>query len=36
MYVSCWKYQGEEADPLLEKEPLNYEFVKPQTRNYKS
>ena len=36
MYVACWKYQGEDADPLLEKEPLNYEFVKPQTRNYKS
>ena len=36
MYVSCWKYQGEDADPVLEKEPLNYEFVKPQARNYKS
>ena len=36
MYVSCWKYQGADAAPLLEKEPLNYQFVKPQTRNYKS
>lgn len=35
-YVSCWKYMGEGNDPELWKEPLNYEFVVRQTRNYKS
>ncbi len=35
MYVSCWEYQGEDKDPVMLKEPLNYEFVVPQTRNYK-
>ena len=35
MYVSCWEYQGEDKDPVMLKEDLNYEFVVPQTRNYK-
>lgn len=35
-YVSCWKYNGEEKEPTLLKEPLDYEFVTRQTRNYKS
>jgi len=35
MYVSCWEYKGEDKDPVMLKEPLNYEFVVPQTRNYK-
>ena len=35
-YVSCWKYQGEEQEPELIKEPLDYEFVQRQTRNYKA
>ncbi|MFA6884299.1 MAG: fumarate reductase/succinate dehydrogenase flavoprotein subunit [Paludibacteraceae bacterium] len=35
-YVSCWHYQGEDKDPELLKEELNYEFVQRQTRNYKS
>lgn len=35
MYVSCWEYQGEDKDPVLLKEDLNYQFVVPQTRNYK-
>ena len=35
MYVSCWEYQGDDKDPVMLKEPLNYEFVVPQTRNYK-
>jgi len=35
MYVACWKYAGEDAQPELIKEPLNYEFTKVQTRNYK-
>ena len=35
-YVSCWKYTGEDSEPELIKEDLNYQFVKIQTRNYKS
>jgi len=35
-YVSCWEYQGEDKDPVLLKEPLDYEFVVRQQRNYKS
>lgn len=35
MYVSCWEYQGEDKDPVMYKEDLNYQFVVPTTRNYK-
>jgi succinate dehydrogenase / fumarate reductase, flavoprotein subunit len=35
-YVSCWEYQGEGKAPELLKEPLNYEYIKVQTRNYKN
>jgi succinate dehydrogenase / fumarate reductase, flavoprotein subunit len=35
-YVACWKYTGEDSEPELIKEDLNYEFVKVQTRNYKA
>ena len=35
-YVSCWEYQGEDQDPVLLKEPLDYEFVVRQQRNYKN
>jgi len=35
-YVACWKYTGEDKEPELIKEPLNYEFTKVQTRNYKA
>ena len=35
-YVSCWKYTGEGNEPELLKEPLNYEFVQRQQRNYKA
>ncbi len=36
-YVSCWKYEGsDEKEPTLLKEPLHYEAIKVQTRNYKS
>lgn len=35
-YVACWKYTGEDSAPELIKEDLNYQFVKVQTRNYKS
>jgi len=35
-YASCWKYAGEESDPELIKEALDYEFIVRQQRNYKS
>lgn len=35
-YVSCWKYMGEDQEPELIKEPLDYEFVVRQQRNYKA
>ena len=35
-YVSCWEYQGEDQDPVLLKEPLDYEFVVRQQRIYKN
>ena len=36
-YVSCWDYAGSDAKaPSLIKEPLHYEAIKVQTRNYKS
>ena len=36
-YVACWEYQGDdEKAPVLYKEPLVYEAIKVQTRNYKS
>ncbi|MDR2362464.1 MAG: fumarate reductase/succinate dehydrogenase flavoprotein subunit [Prevotellaceae bacterium] len=35
MYVSAWEYKGPDAEPERHKETLNYEFVKPSTRNYK-
>ncbi|HBG40445.1 MAG TPA: fumarate reductase/succinate dehydrogenase flavoprotein subunit [Porphyromonadaceae bacterium] len=35
-YVSCWEYEGEDKDPAMYKEPLDYEFVVRQQRNYKS
>src|SRR5574344_1841310 len=34
MYVSAWEYKGDN-EPVLHKEDLNFEFVKPSTRNYK-
>mgnify|MGYP004456652733 FL=1 len=35
-YVSCWKYEGDDDKaPSLIKEPLHYEAIKVQTRNYK-
>ncbi len=37
MYVACWKYNGsDDVAPELLKEDLNYEYIKVQTRNYKS
>ena len=35
-YVGCWEYKGEDNEPELIKEPLEYEAIKVQTRNYKN
>ena len=36
-YVGCWEYQGDDDKaPVLYKEPLVYEAIKVQTRNYKN
>ena len=36
-YVGAWEYQGnDETAPVLVKEPLEYEIIKVQTRNYKN
>ena len=36
-YVGCWNYQKDDnTEPELLKEPLKYEAIKVQTRNYKS
>ena len=36
-YVGCWEYQGSDnVAPVLSKEPLEYEIIKVQTRNYKA
>ena len=36
-YVGCWEYQGsDDVAPVLSKEPLEYEIIKVQTRNYKT
>ncbi|MGL4805972.1 MAG: fumarate reductase/succinate dehydrogenase flavoprotein subunit [Bacteroidales bacterium] len=35
-YVSCWKYMGDDQDPELIKESLDYEFIVRQQRNYKA
>jgi succinate dehydrogenase / fumarate reductase flavoprotein subunit len=34
-YVSAWKFQGEDKEPLLEKEDLKFENVKLTQRSYK-
>ncbi|MFR9502926.1 MAG: fumarate reductase/succinate dehydrogenase flavoprotein subunit [Rikenellaceae bacterium] len=35
VYAAVWEYTGAESVPVLHKEPLNFEFVKPAQRNYK-
>jgi len=35
MYVACWEYTGEESEPIMHKEPLEYEEIKVAQRNYK-
>ncbi len=34
-FVSAWQYKGEDHDPELHKEPLEFDIVKPTTRSYK-
>ncbi|QFG24872.1 fumarate reductase/succinate dehydrogenase flavoprotein subunit [Actinomadura sp. WMMB 499] len=34
-YVAAWGWQGEGARPVLRKETLNFEYVKPTQRSYK-
>ena len=34
-YVSCWVYQGEDEEPVMYKEPLEYEHIVREQRNYK-
>ncbi len=35
-YAACWKWTGEDKEPELIKEPLDYEFIVRQQRNYKA
>jgi succinate dehydrogenase / fumarate reductase flavoprotein subunit len=35
MYVAAWEHNGEDKAPVLHKEPLIYENITVQTRNYK-
>jgi succinate dehydrogenase / fumarate reductase flavoprotein subunit len=35
-YVSCWQFTGEDKEPELVREPLDYEFESRQQRNYKN
>jgi succinate dehydrogenase / fumarate reductase flavoprotein subunit len=35
MHVAAWEFKGENAEPALHKEPLNFENVTVQVRNYK-
>ena len=34
-YVAVWEYQGEDKEPVLHKEPLTFETIHLQQRNYK-
>ena len=34
-YVGVWEYKGENQEPAMHIEPLNYEFIEVKTRNYK-
>ena len=34
-YVAAWEFQSSGAEPILHKEPLVFETVKPSTRSYK-
>ena len=34
-YVAAWQYSGQEGEPILHTEPLQFEYVKPTQRTYK-
>ncbi len=34
-FVAAWEYKGEKKSPVLHKEPLKFEYVKPSQRSYK-
>jgi succinate dehydrogenase / fumarate reductase flavoprotein subunit len=34
-YVGAWEYGGPGKEPILNREPLDYEFIQVKTRNYK-
>jgi succinate dehydrogenase / fumarate reductase flavoprotein subunit len=34
-YVAAWEYRGPASNPKLNKEPLEFEYVKPSQRSYK-
>jgi len=34
-YAAAWEYQGQDAQPVLNKEPLEFEYVHPSQRSYK-
>jgi succinate dehydrogenase / fumarate reductase flavoprotein subunit len=34
-YASAWEYAGPKAEPILNKEPLQFEYVPPTQRSYK-
>ncbi len=36
MYVAAWEYNGDDKEPVLNKEPLIYENIEVKTRNYKT
>jgi succinate dehydrogenase / fumarate reductase flavoprotein subunit len=35
LFVTAWEYSGSDKNPLLHKEELNFELVKPTVRSYK-
>jgi len=34
-YVACWEYKGDDVEPVLHKENLEYQEIKLAQRNYK-
>ena len=34
-YVSAWEHKGDNKEPALHKEPLNFEYIEVKTRDYK-
>ncbi|MBM3405351.1 MAG: fumarate reductase/succinate dehydrogenase flavoprotein subunit [Bacteroidetes bacterium] len=34
-YTAAWQFTGDDKEPILHKEPLNYEFVEVKQRDYK-